>query len=104
MNNEVLKGQWKELKGRIREWWGDLTDDEVEKSRWRSREARGGVAEKVWLCQGQGEERDRWRHRRIQQLDAFPRGALKSGAPAPTGNRARALSCGSARQLSCASA
>ena len=31
MNNEVLKGEWKELKGKIREWWGDLTDDEVEK-------------------------------------------------------------------------
>jgi uncharacterized protein YjbJ (UPF0337 family) len=29
MSQEILKGQWKELRGRVREWWGDLTDDDV---------------------------------------------------------------------------
>lgn len=27
--DDVLKGSWKQLKGRVKEEWGDLTDDEV---------------------------------------------------------------------------
>ena len=29
MSQDVFKGQWKEIKGRLKEWWGDLTDDDV---------------------------------------------------------------------------
>jgi uncharacterized protein YjbJ (UPF0337 family) len=29
MNQDILKGQWKQLQGRIRERWGRLTDDDV---------------------------------------------------------------------------
>lgn len=29
MNKNVLKGQWKELQGRIRARWGRLTDDDL---------------------------------------------------------------------------
>lgn len=31
MNWDQVKGNWKEFKGRIREQWGDLTDDDVER-------------------------------------------------------------------------
>jgi uncharacterized protein YjbJ (UPF0337 family) len=30
MNEDVLEGNWKMLRGRIREKWGELTDDEVD--------------------------------------------------------------------------
>jgi uncharacterized protein YjbJ (UPF0337 family) len=29
MNEHELKGNWQELKGRIREQWGKLTDDDM---------------------------------------------------------------------------
>ena len=29
MNKDVLKGKWKEIKGSIKEQWGELTDDEI---------------------------------------------------------------------------
>lgn len=29
MNEDILKGKWKELKGSVKEKWGDLTDDDV---------------------------------------------------------------------------
>ncbi|HEY8910725.1 MAG TPA: CsbD family protein, partial [Desulfosporosinus sp.] len=29
MNEDIFKGKWKELKGSVKEKWGDLTDDEV---------------------------------------------------------------------------
>ncbi len=31
MAHDVFKGQWKELRGKIKEWWGDLTDDDVQR-------------------------------------------------------------------------
>ncbi len=30
MNEDVFEGMWKQIKGSVREWWGDLTDDDVE--------------------------------------------------------------------------
>jgi len=29
MNEDIFKGKWKELKGSVKEKWGDLTDDEI---------------------------------------------------------------------------
>ncbi len=29
MNKQILKGNWNEAKGKIKEKWGELTDDEV---------------------------------------------------------------------------
>ncbi len=31
MNRDTLKGQWTQLKGKIREQWGRLTDDDLDK-------------------------------------------------------------------------
>jgi len=31
MSQDVLKGQWKQLRGKMKEWWGNLTDDDVER-------------------------------------------------------------------------
>ena len=30
MNNDIFKGNWTELKGKIKSKWGKLTDDEIE--------------------------------------------------------------------------
>ncbi len=30
MNTDILEGQWKQLKGRIQEKWGELTQDEID--------------------------------------------------------------------------
>ena len=32
MNEDILKGKWTELKGEIRSKWGNMTDDELDKS------------------------------------------------------------------------
>jgi uncharacterized protein YjbJ (UPF0337 family) len=29
MNEDIVKGQWKQLKGKVRQRWGKLTDDDV---------------------------------------------------------------------------
>ncbi len=30
MNEDILKGQWTQLKGRLRKQWGRLTDDDID--------------------------------------------------------------------------
>lgn len=31
MNKDQFEGSWKQAKGRLKEFWGDLTDDEIDK-------------------------------------------------------------------------
>ena len=33
INWDTIKGDWKQLKGKIREQWGDFTEDELDKSK-----------------------------------------------------------------------
>lgn len=32
MNSDILKGEWKQLKGSAKEKWGKLTDDEIDRA------------------------------------------------------------------------
>lgn len=32
MNSSVLEGQWKQLRGKIKETWGELTDDDLDRA------------------------------------------------------------------------
>jgi len=27
--DDILQGNWKQIKGQVKEWWGDLTDDDL---------------------------------------------------------------------------
>jgi uncharacterized protein YjbJ (UPF0337 family) len=31
MNEDILQGNWKQLHGQVKTWWGDLTDDDLTK-------------------------------------------------------------------------
>jgi uncharacterized protein YjbJ (UPF0337 family) len=31
MNSDVFKGKWMQFRGQVKEWWGDVTDDELDK-------------------------------------------------------------------------
>ncbi len=31
MNQDIFEGKWKQLKGQVKEWWGKLTDDDLER-------------------------------------------------------------------------
>ena len=41
MNADVLKGKWKEIRGHAKKWWGQLTDDELDKIDGRAEELVG---------------------------------------------------------------
>ncbi len=44
VNQQVIEGSWKQVKGKVRERWGQLTDNELE-------EARGSIEHLVGLIQ-----------------------------------------------------
>jgi uncharacterized protein YjbJ (UPF0337 family) len=31
MNNDMLEGKWKQIRGQAKVWWGKLTDDDLQK-------------------------------------------------------------------------
>jgi len=31
MNEDILSGKWKQVRGKAKEWWGKLTDDDLDK-------------------------------------------------------------------------
>lgn len=31
MNKDIFEGKWKQLRGQVKEWWGELTDDDLER-------------------------------------------------------------------------
>lgn len=46
MNTDVLKGQWKQLRGKAQKTWGDLTDDDLNMIEGRRTELEGKLQER----------------------------------------------------------
>ena len=46
MNKDVFEGQWKQLRGKAKEWWGKLTDDDLDKINGRWDQLVGKLQEK----------------------------------------------------------
>ncbi len=46
MNRIISKGKWKEFKGKVQEQWGDLTEDELNKSEGKLEQLKGNIRQK----------------------------------------------------------
>lgn len=46
MNRDILEGQWKQIKGRIKQQWGRLTDDELDQMSGSYDELAGVIQER----------------------------------------------------------
>ena len=46
MNKDTLQGNWKQLKGSVKEQWGKLTDDDIERVEGKYDNLVGTVQEK----------------------------------------------------------
>lgn len=57
MASDVLQGQWKQLRGRIKEKWGELTDDEVDQIEGRRDRLIGKLQEKYGYTKQEAEDR-----------------------------------------------
>lgn len=55
MNTDIAEGKWKQLKGKIQQKWGDLTDDEMDKIKGNRQEFVGLMQEKYGKSKDEAE-------------------------------------------------
>lgn len=68
MNEDTLKGNWKKMKGKIREKWADLTDDDIDRIDGNREQLQGTLQEKY------GRSKDEARQEVDQFLESNRRG------------------------------
>lgn len=55
MNNDILEGKWKQLRGKVQEEWGELTDDELDQIAGRRDQLVGKIQEKYGYTRDEAE-------------------------------------------------
>jgi uncharacterized protein YjbJ (UPF0337 family) len=62
MNWDQIEGKWTQMKGKAREKWGELTDDELAEAKGEREQLVGLVQEKYGKARAEAEkEVDEWR-------------------------------------------
>ena len=56
MNKDIVAGKWKQVQGKVREWWGDLTDDDVTRINGKYETFVGVLQERYGYSRDQAEE------------------------------------------------
>lgn len=57
MNQDILEGKWKQLRGKVREQWGELTDDELDQIAGKGEQLIGKIQEKYGYSREEAEQR-----------------------------------------------
>lgn len=57
MTFDILEGQWKQIKGQIKERWGELTDDEIDQIEGHRDQLVGKLQEKYGYTRQEAEDR-----------------------------------------------
>jgi len=65
MNKDVMQGKWREMKGTVKEQWGKLTDDDLDKIEGKSDQLLGLLQQRYGYARDKAEEEykrftDRW--------------------------------------------
>jgi len=55
MNRDRIEGNWKKLKGKVREKWGELTDDDFERIAGKKDELVGRLQERKGIARDEAE-------------------------------------------------
>lgn len=56
MNQDQFSGNWKQLKGKVKEQWGDLTDDDLMTIEGQRDQLVGRVQERYGIAKEQAED------------------------------------------------
>ncbi|MEO8677984.1 MAG: CsbD family protein [Vicinamibacterales bacterium] len=61
MNQDIMEGKWTQLKGRVKEQWGKLTDDDIDQLDGKKDQLVGKVQERYGVARDQASrEVDTW--------------------------------------------
>ena len=56
MNKDQIHGNWKEIKGKVRETWGKLTDDDFDRIEGRRDQLIGAVQKRYGIAKEEAEK------------------------------------------------
>lgn len=70
MNWDMLKGNWKQFKGKVLEQWGDLTDDDFDKISGQREQLSGKIQERYGLGKDEVERQISDWERRMERTDS----------------------------------
>lgn len=56
MNEDRIKGQWKQIKGKIKEKWGKLTDDDLTEAEGDSEQLAGKVQRRYGIAKDEAKK------------------------------------------------
>jgi uncharacterized protein YjbJ (UPF0337 family) len=56
MNTDILQGKWREMKGKVKEKWGQLTDDDLDRIQGRSEQLIGTLQQRSGYSKDQAEQ------------------------------------------------
>lgn len=56
MNQDIFEGKWKEMRGQVKEWWGKLTDDDLERVGGKADQLVGILQQKYGYTKEQAEK------------------------------------------------
>lgn len=61
MNEDTLKGQWTQMKGKVREQWGKLTNDDVDQIQGQAEQLVGKIQERYGVARDEARRQfDMW--------------------------------------------
>ncbi|NLF55339.1 MAG: CsbD family protein [Thauera phenolivorans] len=64
MNKDIIEGNWKQLKGKVQQQWGKLTDDDFDVIAGKREELAGRVQERYGITRDEAEQQVRdWESR-----------------------------------------
>jgi uncharacterized protein YjbJ (UPF0337 family) len=67
MNKDILEGKWKQMRGQAKEWWGKLTDDDLDRAAGKSEQLIGLLQQKYGYTREAAEEEF---NRRLKEVKA----------------------------------
>jgi len=67
MNKDEFEGKWKQIRGQARQWWGKLTDDDLERIGGKYEQFLGVVQEKYGYTREAAETEV---NKRVAELEA----------------------------------
>jgi uncharacterized protein YjbJ (UPF0337 family) len=56
MNKDVMQGKWKQLRGKVKETWGKLTDDDLDRIEGNSEQLLGLLQERYGYAKDKAEQ------------------------------------------------
>ena len=75
MKEDVFAGQWKQMRGQLKSWWGKLADDDFERIGGQKDKLIGAVQEKYGYARDQAEQEVEWR---LKELGDKANGTIAS--------------------------